>query len=389
MQTVCSECGTLHPPDSKFCNKCGAPLETAKGVQEAKRTSDIPRPKKSSGLFRMIVMLLTANILLACGLGAYLVVDRGTIFGPPEDTAPTGIAPPAEEAGGLIATPTGTPEPPSPVAGKGRIAFASNRGNWDIYVINTDGSALTRLTDHPGGDFYPSWSPDGRHIAFGAVRQGNDEIYVMNSDGSGQTNLTNNPASDQEPAWSPDGKWIAFDSDRDEVNPDDCYPNCNYEIYVLNVNGRGVTRLTNHPASDLYPSWSPDGKRIAFESDRNGNWEIYVMNADGSEVTNLTQNQASDYAASWSPDGRRLAFQSSRSGNEDIYVMNADGSEVICLTNNPASDWYPSWSPDGKRIAFESDRNGNPDIYIMNSDGSGVIRLVDNPAYDSQPSWSP
>ena len=385
MQTVCPKCGVLCPLDSKFCTKCGVPLDTTKAVQEAKHTPDIRRPLKSSGLFRTMIVLLTANILLACGLGAYFAIDRGIKFGSREAAAPSGLD--------SVAAPTDTPVLPSPVTFESRIAFASYRGgNWDIYVMNTDGSALTRLTNHPGRDFHPSWSPDSEHLAFEAVRQGNSEIYVMNSDGSGQTNLTNNPASDQEPAWSPNGKWIAFASDRDEVSPNDCYPNCNYEIYVMNANGSGVTRLTNHPASDLYPSWSPDNSRIAFESDRSGNWEVYVMNADGSNVTNLTQNPASDYAASWSPDGMRIAFQSSRNGTDDIFVMNVHGGDPVCLTNGLASDWYPSWSPDGSRIAFQSDRferNKNADIYIINSDGSGVIRLTDDPANDTQPSWSP
>jgi type II secretory pathway pseudopilin PulG len=125
--------------------------------------------------------------------------------------------------------------------------------------------------------------------------------------------------------------------------------------------------------------------RIAFISDRDGNDEIYVMNADGSGVTRLTNNPAYDGWPAWSPDGRRIAFASNRDGNPEIYVMNADGSGVTRLTNNPADDWAPSWSPDGRRIIFVSNRDGNYEIYVMNSDGSGVTRLTNNPARDVWP----
>jgi hypothetical protein len=286
-----------------------------------------------------------------------------------------------EPAGGLAVARNIPPTPtPSAPAARGRIAFASDRdGNFEIYVMNADGSGVTRLTNNPADDRFPSWSPDGKRIAFTSDRDGNREIYVMNADGSGVTRLTNSPAPDGVPSWSPDGKRIAFDSERDG----------NREIYVMNADGSGVTRLTNNPSIDGGPSWSPDGRRIAFASDRDGNFEIYVMNADGSGVTRLTNSPGDDWTPSWSPDGRRIAFTSNRDGgwyNWEIYVINVDGSGETNLTNESYLQVWPSWSPDGRRIAFASNRYGW-EIYVMNADGSGVTRLTSNPGQD--PSWSP
>ena len=261
---------------------------------------------------------------------------------------------------------------------------AAGRGPWSDYVSattpkNTGGGQLVRLTDNGAWDGSPAWSPDGGRIAFESTRDGNWEIYVMNADGTGVVRLTDDDAWDRSPAWSPDGGRIAFGSDRDG----------NQEIYVMNADGTGVVRLTDNRASDYNPAWSPDGGRIAFGSDRDGNWEIYVMNADGTGVVRLTNNTAVDYFPTWSPDGGRIAFGSDRDGNREIYVMNADGTGVVRLTDNEAWDGYPAWSPDGGRIAFDSDRDGNREIYVMNAAGTGVVRLTDNEAWDGSPAWSP
>jgi Tol biopolymer transport system component len=132
--------------------------------------------------------------------------------------------------------------------------------------------------------------------------------------------------------------------------------------------------------------------QIAFESDRDGNAEIYVMDADGTELERLTDDPAGDAQPAWSPDGTKIAFASDRDGDLDLYVMNADGSGVEQLTDDfPGTESYPAWAPDGTRIAFTGLRGGDPPfgIYVMNADGTGVRRCTDDPAEDAGPVWSP
>ena len=215
-------------------------------------------------------------------------------------------------------------------------------------------------------------------IAFESDRNGNAEIYVMNADGTGVTRLTNNVATDFDPAFSPDGLKIAFQSLRDAGNS---------EIYIVNVDGTGVTNLTNNAAFDSDPAFSPDGSRIAFSSFRDGSCELYAMNVDGTVVTRLTNNTVPDVQPAFSPDGSKIAFASFRAGNWDIYVMNANGTGETRLTNDAATNARPAFSPDGSKIAFWSDRDGNMEIYVMNADGSVQTRLTNSATIDTDPSF--
>ena len=223
--------------------------------------------------------------------------------------------------------------------------------------------------------------PGNGKIAFESSRNSNQDIYVMDADGANTTRLTNNPASDFGPAWSPDGTKIAFVSSREGFGND--------EIFQMDADGSNPIRLTNDSAGDYDPAWSPDGTKIAFTSTRDGNSEIYVMNANGSNPIRLTNDSATDYGPAWSPDGTKIVFASDRDGNFEIYVMDADGSDPANLTNNPADDADPTWSPDGAKIAFETLRNGNQDIYAMDANGSNQISLTNHPSDDFGPAWSP
>lgn len=216
-------------------------------------------------------------------------------------------------------------------------------------------------------------------LAFVEGASGDADIYVVNSNGTGYSRLTTQPGADVNPAWSPDGSRIAFAAYRDG----------NSEIYVMSANGANPVRLTNVAAADYRPTWSPDGARIAFVSERDGNAEIYVMNADGTSPTRLTSNSVKEGDPAWSPDGSKIAFVSHRDGGPQIFAMAANGSGVTKLTSSSFFDTQPVWSPDGTRIAFSRGTSPYSQIYVMNADGSASTLLTPSDSNGSDPAWSP
>lgn len=288
--------------------------------------------------------------------------------------------------------PTLVPQAQAAIMPGSRIAFYSNRdGNPEIYIMDVDSAQVTRLTNDPAFDDSPALSPDGARIAFLTARHDSAprfpdlkyELYLVDSDGGNLRRLTTTASAEGHPAWSPDGSKISFDADYDG----DGYA----EIYALDVASLEVTRLTSNAANDQFADWSPDGTQMAFASDRNGSWDIFVMQSNGDHQRVLTDSPDWELFPAWSPDGTQIAFNklTPRSRNTDIFVMRADGSDVRQLTNAPGFDENPAWSPDGDAIAFQSQRDGNFEITVMAPDGSAQRPLDPTPDDELWPSWGP
>ncbi len=204
----------------------------------------------------------------------------------------------------------------------------------------------------------------------------NGDIYVVNADGTGRTRLTRSPAEEFSPAWSPDGTKIAFSR----------FTGSRFQIFVMNADGSGAAQLTFADAAATGAAWSPDGTRIAFT--RCGDsCDVYVMDADGRNVRRLTYGDPpGDESPTWSPDGRSIAF----ADIDGIFAISPGGGAWSRVTDGPADDASPAWSPTRSEIAFDSSRGlFNGDIYVVSVTGKGMRQLTDSAPLDSHPAWSP
>ncbi|MXV85257.1 hypothetical protein F4X88_10185 [Candidatus Poribacteria bacterium] len=307
-------------------------------------------------------------------------------------------------------------------AGSDRISFASNRsGNLDIYIMNSSGEGLRRLTtdlipkNNSGLPWPPdlTWSPDGHFLAYTSNRDEKLKTYIMDTKTREHRRLTDHHEGELYPAWSPDGKWIAYvagDAGRSH-------------IYKTDVNGAHPIALTE-PGYYGRPAWSPDGKQIAFVSlshdkvgMRNG---LYVMNANGKRLRRVADRNRGLFTSrcAWSPDGKQIAFSLYvlQAGRYHLCVIDVDGENFRQLTQGnpivkplkgekqkpvnvplprlPLPEIYsPAWSPDGKRIAYvysETILRQTADIYIIDTKGNERgTPLVKEAGIDVSPAWVP
>ncbi|HEX2241440.1 MAG TPA: hypothetical protein VHJ82_09905 [Actinomycetota bacterium] len=265
---------------------------------------------------------------------------------------------------------------------------------FNLFSVSPTGEGLRQITSAPGVEISPAWAPDGLRIAFsgGPNLYASMDIQIVEV-ASGETiNLTNSPTSDEySPDWSPDGKRLVFAS---ALNAPLALPypahtvTNDYDLYVMNADGREVQRLTESTDWDSYPAWSPSGDWIAYMRDGS----IALISPDGSK-TRLLVNQLELgqglYDPEWSPDGRKLLFATAAPDtfeipllpcacDSDVWVVNVDGSGLRNLTaKSDAHEYAAAWSPDGRRIVFTSNRTGARQPYLMNPDGSNVVPLID------------
>jgi len=297
---------------------------------------------------------------------------------------------------------TGKPSTPySWTVDDSRIAFQTDRdGRWQIYTADSAGGQVTDVSGGVSNDYDPSWSPDGKQIVFHSDRAGSCQIYVMDRGGGNVRLVTFDKGANTNPSWSSDGR-IAYESDPSAAGLP-CTPDTgnrqHNDIYTIGVDGNNRVQVTQDPADDIDPAWSPDGTRIAFASNRTGSYQIYVVNADGSGLVQLSDEpQFQEFAPAWSPDGKRIAFNSTREGNSEIFVVNADGSDPEPVARALQMSYNPSWAPDGEEVAFQS-QNGDPNgrwrVYWSVVDPGASLRnggafAVTAPDYQAlAPAWS-
>ncbi|MFA5795487.1 MAG: hypothetical protein WC980_10540 [Candidatus Brocadiia bacterium] len=321
----------------------------------------------------------------------------------------------------------------------GKIAFIDNRtGEYEIHVINADGTKPKAVSKTGGFKESFAWSPDGRQIAFDGSKMGSDEkIHVVNADGSNQVMVTDKEGRNSDPIWSADGSKIAFKNTptKRDTSPDGSVT-VNFgktEICVVNANGTGLRQITeNAEASNSELSWSPDGTEIAYSALKENKWNIFtvevatgqtrkltsgnwdalpawspdgktlafigqsdfgeplslcLVNRDGSGQKTVYQDKVQRKQICWAPYGDRMLFIVSKDGHfsDDVCAINPDGTDLVRITKTKEQEDFPSWSPDGQWVCFKRDQ----EFYIARSDGSGQEYKISDESGGHKPCWSP
>ena len=287
------------------------------------------------------------------------------------------------------------------------IVYSANpRGGelFDLRIIDLTDPAKPKDRDLTGKDLgvklnEPQFAPAGDprilvysqaippvaswDVGFLTLEKGNKPgnlVNITNAEGEGIN-------KDQKGSWSPDGTKIVFESNRDLIDD-----KSQFDIFIADAEGRNAGKnqinITNHIAPDEWARFSPDGMQIVFQSKRDGNSEIYVMDIDGNNLQRLTNHEKTDRRAEWSTGG--IAFETQRDGNWEIYRMDPDGNNKVNLTNHERGDNGPIWSPKGSKILFESKRDGKREVYVMDANGGELRNLSNNPdGNDTHPRWNP
>jgi Tol biopolymer transport system component len=276
------------------------------------------------------------------------------------------------------------------VARNGRIAYSTGflfpdpdlSGHSQVFTVLPNGTGTRQLT-HVSGTTQagaPDWSPDGARILYVSNASGRFQVWLMRADGSGQHRLVDDPGFDAfQPRWSPDGRRLVFSRCETFGTIPDC------QLAVVHADGTGLHLITHGTGIDSSPSFSPDGRSIAFDGNRGGlESAIWSVRPDGSGLRRLTSPALEAFWPSWSPDGSHLAFTGPccLPVNSQIYTMRADGSGVKQVTHFRGGNLagFANYSPDGtKFVFFATGSQGDLGLDVIDVDGSGIRRLVSNP----------
>ena len=357
---------------------------------------------------KLVWMTATLFVILACNFGRSVASPTPDLFATLQASTPIGgevpfgtqqvVTTPVFNSITQVPSPTSNPGTsltsiPSPSSADqptGRIVFtcqifrvtAANQ----VCIMNADGSGFRRLTtDDSRQHFYPSLAPDGQSVLYAGFREENVyEIYKLDlSDGS-IDRLTNRIGISTAPEFSPDGDQILFTRGNPRTNQ--------YQIMLMDPSGENAGNIPMLFGWDA--TWSPDGSKILFASDRDGPVQLFTINRRGRQLFRVTNLPAIRGRSDWSPDGQWIVTYSGEPWNREVYIMNADGSNVRQLTPSGGNSQGPSFSPDGKWVAFTAyfDHYGDDhgcEIYIIRTDGTDLRRLTDNDYCDYQPRWGP
>lgn len=334
-----------------------------------------------------------AGVLLSVAFVAFLLLRNFFLLPETGSISVTATRPPERLVERTPTEPEANPTPktattPTPrvtptITGGGKwIAFNSRMdGDADIYLMDTNGENVTKLTSSSAHDLYASWSPEGTHIVYQTNDGGDHEIAIIEISSKRVTPVTENTCEDWAPTWSPTGEWIAF------------YSTCDGDrnIYKIRPDGTGRTQLTSTSGSNSwFPSWSPDGMKLTFTSNRSGRYRIYTINADGSNLRELAEGCISYF----SPDGEQILYGVYCNDTDDLFIMNADGSHPTPVTMGHECK-NAAWSPDGTQIVFQLSKTTMEGpfalyrMYLDKPDKEDWILLTDYDVNGGSPAWQP